>query len=98
MTTTNDAMFIALKAMYPTGGDTLGDLLYTHWSTVGLQFRGSLQYDYYVAQGAEGTTLGDLANSFWGSPDIAVSNLELEDGNDLLLEDEGFMLLEVGNG
>jgi len=98
MTTTNDAMFVALKAMYPSAGNTLGDLLYTHWSTVGLQYRGALQYDYYVSQGAEGTTLGDLANSFWGSPDIAVSNLELEDGNDLLLEDEGFMLLEVGNG
>lgn len=102
MTTTNDAMFVALKAMYPTGGDTLGDLLYTHWSTVGLQYRGSLQYDYYVAQiptsNATGTTWGDLANSFWSDPDFVVSNLELEDGNDLLLEDEGFMLLEVGNG
>jgi len=98
MTTTNDAMYVALKAMYPSGGNTLGDLLYTHWSTVGLQYRGALQYDYYVTQGAEGTTWGDLANSFWSSPDIAVSNLELEDGNDLLLESGDFMLLEVGNG
>ena len=98
MTTTNDAMFVALKAMYPTGGDTLGDLLYTHWSTVGLQYRGSLQYDYYVTQGASGTTWGDLANSFWSDPDFVVSNLELEDGNDLLLESGDFMLLEVGNG
>ena len=98
MTTTNDAMFVALKAMYPSGGDTLGDLLYTHWSTVGLQYRGSLQYDYYVTQGASGTTWGDLANSFWSDPDFVVSNLELEDGNDLLLESGDFMLLEVGNG
>jgi hypothetical protein len=98
MTTTNDAMFVALKAMYPSGGDTLGDLLYTHWSTVGLQYRGSLQYDYYVTQGASGTTWGDLANSFWSDPDFVVSNLELEDGNDLLLENGDFMLLEVGNG
>ena len=51
MATTNDAMYTALKALYPTAGDTLGDLLYTHWSTVGLQYRGSLQFDYYVAQG-----------------------------------------------
>lgn len=98
MTTTNDAMFVALKAMYPSGGDTLGDLLYTHWSTVGLQYRGSLQYDYYVTQGASGTTWGDLANSFWSDPDFVVSNLELEDGNDLLLENGDYMLLEVGNG
>lgn len=98
MATTNDAMYTALKAMYPTAGDTLGDLLYTHWSTVGLQYRGSLQFDYYVAQGAAGSTLGDLANSFWGDPDFAVSNLELESGNDLLLENGDFMLLEVGNG
>ena len=98
MTTTNDAMFVALKAMYPSGGDTLGDLLYTHWSTVGLQYRGSLQYDYYVSEGATGTTLGDLANSFWSDHDLVVSNLELESGNDLLLENGDFMLLEVGNG
>lgn len=98
MTTTNDAMFVALKAMYPSGGDTLGDLLYTHWSTVGLQYRGSLQYDYYVSGGAQGTTLGDLANNFWSDPDFVVSNLELESGNDLLLENGDFVLLEVGNG
>ena len=35
MATTNDAMYTALKALYPTAGDTLGDLLYTHWSAVG---------------------------------------------------------------
>ena len=98
MATTNDAMYIALKALYPTAGDTLGDLLYTHWSSVGLQYRGSLQFDYYVAQGAAGTTFGDLANAFWSDPDFVVSNLELESGNDLLLEDGSFMLLEVGNG
>lgn len=98
MATTNDAMYTALKAMYPTAGDTLGDLLYTHWSTVGLQYRGSLQFDYYVAQGAAGSTLGDLANGFWSDPDFVVSNLELENGNDLLLENGDFMLLEVGNG
>jgi len=98
MTTTNDAMYVALKAMYPTAGDTLGDLLYAHWSNVGLGFRGALQFDYYVSQGAVGTTLGDLANNFWSDPDFVVSNLEDESGNDLLLEDGSFMLLEVGNG
>jgi hypothetical protein len=102
MTTTNDAMFVALKALYPTAGNTLGDLLYAHWSATGLQYRGSLQYDYYVAQiptsEASGTTWGDLANSFWSDPDFVVSNLELENGTDLLLEDGSFILLEVGNG
>jgi hypothetical protein len=98
MTTTNDAMYVALKAMYPTAGDTLGDLLYAHWSNAGLGFRGALQFDYYVSQGAVGTTRGDLANNFWSDPDFVVSNLEDESGNDLLLEDGSFMLLEVGNG
>ena len=97
MATTNDAMYTALKALYPTAGDTLGDLLSAHWSATGLQYRGSLQYDYYVAQGAQGTTWGDLANSFWSDPDFVVSNLEDELGNDLLLEDGSFILLEVGN-
>jgi hypothetical protein len=29
-----------------------------------------------------------------GDPDVLVSNLELEDGDDFLLEDDGFLLLE----
>lgn len=98
MATTNDAMYTALMAMYPTAGDTLADLLYTHWNTVGLQYRGSLQFDYYVAQGASGSTWGDVANTFWNDGDFVVSNLELETGSDLLLEDGGFVLLEAGNG
>jgi hypothetical protein len=98
MAGTNDAMYTALMAMYPEAGDTLADLLYTHWNTVGLQYRGSLQFDYYVAQGASGSTWGDVANTFWNDGDFVVSNLELETGSDLLLEDGGFVLLEAGNG
>lgn len=98
MATTNDAMYEALVVLYPTAGNTLGDLLHAHWSAEGLQYKGSLQFDYYVSKGAIGSTWGDLANSFWSDPDFVVSNLELEDGNDLLLEDGTFMLLEVGNG
>ena len=98
MATTNDAMYTELRAMYPNAGATLGDLLYAHWSAVGLQYRGTLQSTYYQNEGAPGSTLGDLANNFWSDHDYVVYNLEQEDGNDLLLEDEGFMLLEVGNG
>ena len=98
MTTTNDAMYTALMAMYPEAGDTLGDLLYAHWSATGLQYRGSLQFDYYVTQGASGSTWGDVANTFWNDGDFVVSNLELETGSDLLLEDGGFVLMEAGNG
>jgi hypothetical protein len=101
MATTNDAMYAALKLLYPTAGTTLGDLLAAHWVAVGSEgqmYRGSLGYEYYVLQGASGTTLADLANNFWNDPDFTVSNLELETGNDLLLEDGSFMLLEVGNG
>ena len=68
MTTTNDAMYEALRLLYPEAGATLGDLLAAHWTAVGSQgqlYRGSLGYEYYVLQGASGTTLADLANSFW---------------------------------
>jgi hypothetical protein len=98
MASTNDAMYTALMAMYPEAGDTLGDLLYAHWSATGLQYRGSLQFDYYVTQGASGSTWGDVANTFWNDGDFVVSNLELETGSDLLLEDGGFVLMEAGNG
>ena len=98
MAQTNDQMYVALMAMYPAAGDTLADLLYTHWSTVGLQYCGSLQYQYYKDAGAAGTTWGDVANAFWSDGDFVVFNLELEDGNDLLLEDGGFVLMEAGNG
>ena len=82
MTTTNDAMYTALKALYPSAGDTLGDLLYAHWSEAGLGFRGSLQFDYYVAQGATGTTLSDLANDFWAEDYPIVIDLMIFNYND----------------
>ena len=68
MTTTNDAMYEALRVLYPEAGATLGDLLAAHWTAVGPEgqsYRGSLGYEYYVLQGASGTTLADLANNFW---------------------------------
>ena len=99
MATTTDAMYTALVALYPNAGKTLGDLLYTHWAATGLAYRGTAERDYYIAAGTPGFTLGDLANNFWSDPDYAVSNLELEDGNDLLLEDgTSFALMEIGNG
>jgi hypothetical protein len=67
MATTNDAMFEALSASYPSAGQTLGDLLYTFWSEKGLQYRGTLAYQWLKDQGATGTTLGDLYNSYFTS-------------------------------
>lgn len=97
MATTNDAMYTALKAQYPTLS-TLGDLMYAFALDSGYNFRDTLGYDFYAATSAVGTTRGDLANSYWNDPDFVVSNLEMEDGNDLLLEDGGFILMEAGNG
>jgi hypothetical protein len=97
MATTNDAMYVALKALYPTLS-TLGDLMDAFAQDNGYNFRDSRAFQFYVDAGAVGTTVGDLANSYWNDPDYTVSNLELEDGNDLLLESEGFVLLESGNG
>lgn len=65
MTTTNDAMFEALSASYPSAGQTLGDLLYTFWSEKGLEYRGTLAYQFLKDEGATGDTLGDLFNSYF---------------------------------
>lgn len=65
MSTTNDAMFEALSASYPSAGQTLGDLLYTFWSEKGLQYRGTLAYQWLKDEGATGETLGDLYNSYF---------------------------------
>jgi hypothetical protein len=98
MTTTNDAMFRELSVLYPNGGQTLGDMLYSYWTDTGLQFRGTLQSVVYLASGASGSTLGDLTNNFWGDHDFLISNLEQEDGTDLLLETDNYVLMEAGNG
>jgi hypothetical protein len=65
MATTNDAMFEALSASYSSAGQTLGDLLYTFWSEKGLQYRGTLAYQWLKDEGATGETLGDLFNSYF---------------------------------
>lgn len=96
MATTNDAMYVALKAQYPTLS-TLGDLMYAFALDNGYNFRNTLGYDFYVATGAVGTTRADLANSYWNDPDFAVFNLETENGTDLLLEDGSFILMEANN-
>ena len=92
MTTINDAMFTALKALHPSVAPTLGDLLHAENLSPRL---GS--YEYYAAVVPAATTWSDAAYTYWTDPDYVVSNLELEDGNDLLLEDGSFMLTEAGN-
>ncbi len=65
MTTTNDAIFEALSVAYPDSGQTLGDLLYAFWSDNGLEYRGTLAYQFFKDESAIGDTLGDLANSYF---------------------------------
>ena len=65
MTTTNDAMYEALVVAYPLAGATLGDLLYEFWLEKGLEYRGTLQSEFFVSEGAVGSTLGDLMNSYF---------------------------------
>lgn len=97
MAQTNDAMYVALKSLYPSLS-TLGDLMYAFAQDEGYNFRDTRAFQFYVDAGAIGSTRGDLANEFWSDPDYIVFNLEAEDGNDLLLESEGFILMETGNG
>ena len=93
---TNDEMFKSMEFMYPTTAKTLGDLLNKHWTTVGLQHQGSLQYQWYKDQGAVGSTWGDLANNFWSRLDLRVWNLLMENGDNVLLENGFFLLVEAG--
>ena len=65
MTTTNDAIFESLSVAYPSTGQTVGDLLYAFWSEKGLQYRGTLAYQFFKDEGATGSTLGDLFNSYF---------------------------------
>jgi hypothetical protein len=83
MTTTNDAIFEQLSVAYPLAGATLGDLLYVFWSEKGLEYRGSLQYEFFQSEGAVGTTLGDLMNSYFTEPSFFVS-FNINDAGDRL--------------
>lgn len=83
MTTTNDAMFEALSVAYPLAGQTLGDLLFAFWSEKGLEYRGSLQFEFFQGEGAVGNTLGDLMNNYFSEPSFFVS-FDINDAGDLL--------------
>ena len=83
MTTTNDAIFEQLSVAYPLAGATLGDLLYVFWSEKGLEYRGSLQYEFFQSEGAVGTTLGDLMNTYFTEPSFFVS-FNINDAGDML--------------
>lgn len=66
--------------------------------TSGLELNGVCRL--LAAQHGGNTNLdavGALASIVEISADVLVSNLELEDGDDILLEDGSFMLLEAGN-
>lgn len=95
MATTNDGMFQALMTLFPQSADTLGDMLAEYWKDFAPESRASRQYEHYSSfAGSQGTTVGDLANWYWNDKDVPLINLEVEDGNDLLLEDGGFILLD----
>ena len=93
MATTNDAMFTALSGTYPDVGQTLGDLLYAFWSEKGLEYRGTLEYDWYIGEGAVGTTLGDLANSYFVDVYPVQFDIENFDYNDF----EEWLELQIFN-
>ena len=83
MTTTNDATYEALVVAYPLAGATLGDLLYEFWLEKGLEYRGTLQYEFFQGEGATGNTLGDLMNSYFSEPSFFTS-FDIDDAGDLL--------------
>ena len=83
MTTTNDAMYEQLIVAYPLAGATLGDLLYEFWLEKGLEYRGTLQYEFFKGEGAVGDTLGDLMNSYFSEPSFFLS-FDVDDAGDLL--------------
>jgi hypothetical protein len=82
-TTTNDAIYDALVVAYPLAGATLGDLLYTFWVEKGLEYRGTLQFEFFKSEGAVGNTLGDLMNTYFTEPSFFVS-FNINDAGDIL--------------
>ncbi len=91
MTTTNDAIFDALSVAYPSTGQTLGDLLYAFWSEKGLEYRGTLAYQFFKDEGATGDTLGDLANDYF----VRVYPLEFDTQNFDFSDPDEWLELEV---
>ena len=83
MATTNDAMYEQLTVAYPLAGATLGDLLYAFWSEKGLEYRGTLQSEFFISMGATGNTLGDLMNNYFSEPSFFTS-FDIDDAGDLL--------------
>ena len=83
MTTTNEAMYEALVVDYPLAGATLGDLLYAFWSEKGLEYRGTLQFEFFESEGAVGTTLGDLMNSYFTEPSFFLA-FDIDDPSDIV--------------
>ena len=83
MTTTNDAMYEALVVAYPLAGATLGDLLYAFWLEKGLEYRGTLQSEFFVSEGAVGNTLGDLMNNYFSEPSFFLA-FDVDDPADVI--------------
>ena len=83
MTTTNDAMYEALVVAYPLAGATLGDLLYAFWLEKGLEYRGTLQSEFFVSEGAVGNTLGDLMNNYFSEPSFFLA-FDIDDPADVI--------------
>ena len=83
MTTTNDAMYEALVVAYPLAGATLGDLLYAFWLEKGLEYRGTLQSEFFVSEGAVGNTLGDLMNNYFSEPSFFLA-FDIDDPSDVI--------------
>ena len=82
-TTTNDAIYEALVVAYPLAGATLGDLLYEFWLEKGLEYRGTLQYEFFESEGAVGNTLGDLMNSYFTEPSFFLA-FDIDDPSDIV--------------
>ena len=83
MTTTADAIYEQLIVTYPDVGATIGDLLYAFWLEKGLEYRGTLQFEFFEGEGAVGNTLGDLMNNYFSDPSFFVS-FDIDDAGDLL--------------
>ena len=83
MTTTNDAMYEALVVAYPLAGATLGDLLYEFWLEKGLEYRGTLQSEFFQGEGAVGNTLGDLMNNYFSEPSFFLA-FDIDDPADVI--------------
>ena len=58
-------------------------MLYEFWLEKGLEYRGTLQFEFFEGEGATGNTLGDLMNNYFSEPSFFLA-FDIDDPADVI--------------